>query len=735
MITNRPGEQVPERAPQPSEIAFGDFRYNVLGRVLRHNGTPVAVPLRALGVLDELLERPGQIVSKEYLLERVWHDAAVTEHALTETVRVLRLLLANGDPERTFIETHYGRGFRFRASTIHPTTQPGTLVEASGPQAQGQRAVARALANGGWRRLAMTLAAGAALGAAAVGVLGPRGGESDGAARSLPQRRFQITDPGEIWGGLAISPDGLRVAYHSGDGLYIRSLDELAPVLVTDLPSQRDPFFSPDGQRIAFFRQIVGDTTFDLDVIDLVDGNRTTLCVECGRYTRWGLGGDWADDGSIVFAMDRGLWRIPETGGQPEPLLPVVEGQQYMWPKVLPGSQAVIFAIHRGSTMYGAQIAVMPLPSGPVRILVDDASSPVYAATGHLLFARDGKVLAAPFDIEQLELSGDPAVVLRDIWTRETTGYAKYAVSGEGSVLIQRGGMWTREVYQPVRIDTTGAVTDLEVEPGGFRYVRVSPDGRFLATHRMMRGDYDLWLIDLKMNALDRLTEGAAEDRTPVFSPDNTRVAFVSDREGTPGIYQVPLDRSREPELLLATERMASLGSWSPDGRTLTFNTPNEDGDNDMWLLPLDGDRTPRRLRPSADNEFAPMFSPDGRWLAYMVGANGVSNIYVTSLEQPGPVHRISSDGGAMPRWSRSGDRLFYRWNGLWSVPVSLTPEFRAGTPQVNSALGVGTDYDVHPDGTIFALQSRAPSSTTNTLEVVLNWFDTLRQASPLPER
>jgi len=66
---------------------------------------------------------------------------------------------------------------------------------------------------------------------------------------------------------------------------------------------------------------------------------------------------------------------------------------------------------------------------------------------------------------------------------------------------------------------------------------------------------------------------------------------------------------------------------------------------------------------------------------------------------------------------------------------VSLTPEFRAGTPQVNSALGVGTDYDVHPDGTIFALQSRAPSSTTNTLEVVLNWFDTLRQASPLPER
>jgi len=168
----------------------------------------------------------------------------------------------------------------------------------------------------------------------------------------------------------------------------------------------------------------------------------------------------------------------------------------------------------------------------------------------------------------------------------------------------------------------------------------------------MMRGDYDLWLIDLKMNALDRLTEGAAEDRTPVFSPDNTRVAFVSDREGTPGIYQVPLDRSREPELLLATERMASLGSWSPDGRTLTFNTPNEDGDNDMWLLPLDGDRTPRRLRPSADNEFAPMFSPDGRWLAYMVGANGVSNIYVTSLEQPGPVHRISSDGGAIPRWS-----------------------------------------------------------------------------------
>ena len=420
MITNRPGAQAPERVPQPSEIAFGDFRYNVLGRVLRHNGTPVAVPLRALGVLDELLERPGQIVSKEYLLERVWHDAAVTEHALTETVRVLRLLLANGDPERTFIETHYGRGFRFRASTIHPTTQQGMVVEANGLQPQLQRAVAGAIADGGWRGLAMTLAAGAVLGAAAVGILTPRGGDSDETSRSLPQRRFQITGPDRIWGGLAISPDGLRVAYHSGEGLYIRSLDELAPVLVTDVPSQRDPFFSPDGQRIAFFRQIIGGTTVDLDVIDLVDGNRTTLCAECGRYTRWGVGGDWADDGSIVFAMDRGLWRMdPKPVVNLRPLLPVVEGQQYMWPKVLPGSQAVIFAIHRGSTMHGAQIAVMPLPSGPVRVLVEDASSPAYAATGHLLFARDGKVLAAPFDIDQLELSGEPAVVLRDVSGRE----------------------------------------------------------------------------------------------------------------------------------------------------------------------------------------------------------------------------------------------------------------------------------------------------------------------------
>ena len=128
------------------------------------------------------------------------------------------------------------------------------------------------------------------------------------------------------------------------------------------------------------------------------------------------------------------------------------------------------------------------------------------------------------------------------------------------------------------------------------------------------------------------------------------------------------------------------------------------------------------------------MFSPNGRWIAYMVGTGGgVAQIYVTSFEQPGPVHRISPDGGATPRWSRSGDRLFYRWNGLWSVPVSLAPDFRAGVPEVNPSLGSPT-FDVHPDGTILALTGRGQNGRTKTLEVVLNWFDTLRQLSPLPE-
>ena len=466
-------------------------------------------------------------------------------------------------------------GFAFAPPRSNDLTSLKRLSETDGPQPHREQTVARAIANGRWRWLTAGLAAGALLAAAVASVLVPRTGAPDGVGRSLPQRRFEVSGPADITiDGLAISPDGSRIAYHSGGKLYIRSLDALEPFVATDAPSHRYPFFSPDGSRIAFFRQRAegGYFPFDLDVVDLVERNRSTLCAACGPYSSPGRGGDWADDGSIVFSMRGGLWRISEDGGVPEPLLPAVDGQSYVWPKVLPGSRAVVFAIHRGNqNIAGAQIAVMPLPSGPVRALVEDATSPEYTATGHLLFAREGNVLAAPFDVERLELLGEPVIVLRDIMTSEIAGPAQYAVSDDGSVLIQRGGVWNRNVFQPVRIDAEGTVTDLDVEPGGYRNPQVSPDGQLLAMQRMLRGDNDLWLVHLTTDSLEQLTAGPADDRWPVFSPDGTRIAFASDREGTLGIYQLPVDRSGEPELLLATERWVELGSWSPDGRTLTF--------------------------------------------------------------------------------------------------------------------------------------------------------------------
>src|SRR5207249_4202020 len=186
--------------------------------------------------------------------------------------------------------------------------------------------------------------------------------------------------------------------------LYVRRLDQLQARPLSGSDDASNPFFSPDGQWIAFF------AGGKLKKISVTGGAAVTLC-----DAPQPRGGIWADTGTIVFQPISGsggnLMRVSSAGGKPEPLTTLAEGETTQrWPQVLPGGKAVLFTSN-SITFAGyenANIVVQPLPTGPRKILQRGGYYGRYLPSGHLVYVHDGTLFAAPFDLDRLELVGQP---------------------------------------------------------------------------------------------------------------------------------------------------------------------------------------------------------------------------------------------------------------------------------------------------------------------------------------
>ncbi|MHC4143925.1 MAG: protein kinase domain-containing protein, partial [Planctomycetota bacterium] len=209
---------------------------------------------------------------------------------------------------------------------------------------------------------------------------------------------------------LAISPDSTRLVYvgeldNRDTELYMRSMDDLQIKPIPGTIGAHNPFFSPDGQWVGFF------TEEQLKKVSLIGVEPSTL----HENIQWGYAafGSWADDGTIVFSApsgSRGLQRISEDGGQPETLIaPVPEESEvyYCYPQVLPGGNAILY-----SHVYDPHVSRTPrieafLPkTGERKIVLDNASYATYVRSGHLIFVRGKGLMAAPFDVRQLKITG-----------------------------------------------------------------------------------------------------------------------------------------------------------------------------------------------------------------------------------------------------------------------------------------------------------------------------------------
>jgi len=153
----------------------------------------------------------------------------------------------------------------------------------------------------------------------------------------------------------------------------------------------------------------------------------------------------------------------------------------YRWPEILPGGKAVLFAVWSGhGTFDDARIALLSLETGEQRVLVQGGSNPRYVSSGHMIYARAGGLLAAPFDLKELKVTGPPVSVVEGVSMQPVFGGAQFSVSGEGSLAFVPGatGFGDRAFLW---VDREGATQALPAPPHAYLAPRISPDGQRLA--------------------------------------------------------------------------------------------------------------------------------------------------------------------------------------------------------------------------------------------------------------
>jgi Tol biopolymer transport system component/tRNA A-37 threonylcarbamoyl transferase component Bud32 len=599
----------------------------------------------------------------------------------------------------------------------------------------GSQAALRPAATGGRARMLPRWAVGAGLACLIVAVIAVFALLILKPTPPKPVTRTVITlPPGDRLVGpdqpaLALSLDGKQLAYAAIRGvtsqIYLRSMDSQEARPIPGTEGATEPFFSPDGQWVGFFAD------GKLKKVSVSGGAAVTLG-NAGTY----FGGSWGSQGTIAFTPQAvsGLQQVPDAGGAPQALTRIEKGDtsSHRWPEFLPGGKAVLFTA-RGSAG-DSQVAIQSIATGERRNLIS-GMQPRYAASGHLIYAQGGTLMAASFDPRRLEIKGTPVPVVEGVASSVSLASSQYSVSDNGSLVYVSGGAQANQ-RRMVWVSRNGAEQPLPAPPQAYEIVRVSADGRRVAVEL----DEQFWLYDLARDTLTRFTFEGSRNQNPVWIPDGKRIAFFSTKEGPGNLFWQLADGSGGLERLTTSQYSQIPRSWSPDGQLLAFDEVNPKTHYDIWVLRM-SDRKAQPFLQTPFSEGGATFSPDGHWLAYVSNESGRPEVYVQPYPGPGGKWQISTGSGTEPAWNRNGKELFYRTgNKMMAVDVATQPSFSAGKPHMlfegqyltTDWPLISTAYDVSADGQRFLMvKATEQASSATQINVVLNWFEELKQKVP----
>ena len=542
----------------------------------------------------------------------------------------------------------------------------------------------------------------------------------------------------------AFAPDGRSIVFSAEqDGqvkLYLRRLDQLDATPLEGTEGALSPFFSPSGDELGFYARGA------IRKLPLAGGPIVTLCEVTQIF-----GASWDVNDQIVFSLGRGgLQQVAASGGK-QTTVTKIEGDEisHRLPQLLPDGETVMFTSTKATfpTWDDTRVIAQSLKTGQRKVLIENGADARYVTTGHLLYLRAGTLMAVPFDLQRLEVTGASVGVVANVMQAARiqplqidSGAGQFAVSGSGSLAYVTGGVFTQDRWSLVWVDRAGKVEPLNLPAGAYLAPRLSPDGKRIA-YGTSTEDWDIWTYEISRGIANRLSM-KEEQSVPVWTPDGGGLVFMSGFSATVGgaIFTRNADGSGNPERLAATVN-GYPGSWTPDGKLIFIDK------GDVWLWSPDDKGEPRALVTSPEDDSQPEVSPDGKWLAYAAGRQLVRGrqIYVQSYLAPGRREQVA--GGGSPRWRNDGRELYYVQNAsedgplkiqVMAVPVTTTPTLTIGTSKVLFEGPFRIDgpfrgYDVTPDGQRF-LMVRAveqPPARITHMVLVQNWVEELKARVP----
>jgi len=548
-----------------------------------------------------------------------------------------------------------------------------------------------------------------------------------------------------MWGTIAISPDGTRLAYVSGSPprLFIRRLDQpKASELAGTFGVWYQPFFSPDGQWVGF------SASTKIAKISVEGG----AVVPLGEVSSFG-NASWNDDSLFVGEpFGRGLLRFPAGGGSPTILVPGNGGSMVV-PQSLPSGKAIMFAACTtlGNAADGCNVEALTLGDGRRKILARGGHSPHYVPSsngfGYLIYLNKATLFAIPFDPVTLETRGTAVPILDDVAFHPITGAGLFDVSQTGTLVYRQLRAAAAGITTVEWVDSAGKKEPLHARPGNYQHVSISPDGKRIVLTAVEGANQDIWVYDPQRDAMTRLTFGGS-NFAPRWSPDGQYIVYLNVEHG---LFQARADGASPPQALMESKNRQIPWSFTPDGKRLAYSemTPRPQ----IWTVPLDPQagqlkaRTPEQFLTSNFRDNGPSFSIDGRWLAYYSNESGRSEVYVRAFPLPssgqGGKWQVSNNGGGEPHWSRTGHELIYlHGDQLMAVSYSVNGDaFVADKPRVwIPALGVadtsGAAWDLAPDGKrVAVLVSQVPAQAPqreHEIVMLQNFADELRRRVPV---
>ena len=559
------------------------------------------------------------------------------------------------------------------------------------------------------------------------------------AALALPPG-VSIELDGERAGMPALSHDGRRVAFgaRQGAGPMRIWVQELATGAARPLPGTEEgyrPFWSPDDRRIGFF-------TWSHLATTPADGGAVARLARA----RDARGGSWSRNGTILFAPHQvgPLLTIPEGGVETRAAtaLPVAvqSSATHRFPHFLPDGEHFLYLDRSARVGPGRQAAVTIGRLGslqPVARLLDGATNVAYSE-GHLLYVRDGALMAQPFDPGGRALAGKAQTLVGDLLFNERFTFGTFSTAASGLLAFLTGHQSDRS--QLVWRDRAGRRQGELGAPGilsGSGGLALSRDGRWAAVSRIEEGasDADIWIYDLARGTETRLARPADDDYSPAFAADGSSVVFSSrgNLDSKSILLRRDLATGAETEILAVADRALMPMSLSSDGAFLVYDLGDEGkiGEFDVMVRPLGTGGAERVLAGSKADDSSGQLSPDDRWIAWASDESGQYEVYVAPFPGPGARVQVSRAGGVQPRWNPAGGEIFFKTpdNTLTAVPIaSATGTFSVGAPvplfQIVEFLG--WTYDITADGQRFLVREPLTEGEVSPITLVTNWTELL---------